>query len=487
MFFRKSWLILVISTFINTAVYPAKVNNSTIHQLRTSIILGQVGLQVTTKNEDAREHFLLGAAFLHAFMYDLAIQQFQQAQKLDPGFAMSYWGEAMAYKHPIWNVENRSAAQEVLARYARQRDQRHLTAKETLYLKAVTLLFSQQPLQQRDQSYRLAMKQFYQRFPNDPDIGAFYALAMLGVASDFPNEKSSPMLVMAGRKLIRQLFKKFPNHPGVVHYYLHYHDTEDLALAKEALPAAKIVLKLMSSSSHVTHMAAHIYRRLGMWDDYIAADEISIEAADNLCKKLYTPALYSCNAENKYHSIEWLHDGYLKKKQFDKANKLVMKMADIVTIDPALMYKQWYYRMWARQVLYSRNWTMPAIIIQPIAQQNDDLYWSVYSECGAIQASGFLALHQGKSPKAQLQRLKTLIQYAHTLTDPFIEQTCQIAKVQIEAEKERFAGNKSAAARHLKKALELENNRISTELTPSLSFLDTQQFYQEYFLTWKKQ
>lgn len=454
-----------------------------IRSLRQSIVLGKVNLQVTSKNELAKEHFLLGTAFLHSFMYDLAIQQFQQAQKLDPEFAMSYWGEAMAYKQPIWNSENLIAAQKTLARYAANKTHYPITEKEQYYLKAAQQLFSANPLFERDKAYMLAMEQFYARFPGDPDVASFYALSLLGIASDFPNFELSEQYIEKGRKLINLLFTKYPNHPGVVHYYLHYHDNPSPKIAREAFPAAQIALKLMRSSSHVTHMAAHIYRRFELWDDYILANQISVKAADQLCRLLNDQPLYACNAENKYHSLEWLQEGYLKKQRNKEAYLLVKQMAEISASDPALQYKEWYYRMWARQVLTTKDWQMPIVQIQPIAQRNENLYWSAYTECGALQAASFLAIHQGKSIQKTLTRLNTLIEYTTTLTDPYIHQACQIAKFEIQAEDAKQRGKIKLAKTYLKQALSAQDKQISTELTPSLSFLPAGDYLRAY---WKR-
>jgi hypothetical protein len=44
----------------------------------------------------AQALFVRGILLLHSFEYDDAIEAFRQAQRADPGFAMAYWGEAVA-------------------------------------------------------------------------------------------------------------------------------------------------------------------------------------------------------------------------------------------------------------------------------------------------------------------------------------------------------------------------------------------------------
>ncbi|NOX49028.1 MAG: hypothetical protein GXP16_00625, partial [Gammaproteobacteria bacterium] len=49
----------------------------------------------------AQEHFLRGVATLHSFGWKQAIVEFQAAQKIDPDFALAYWGESLCYNHPL--------------------------------------------------------------------------------------------------------------------------------------------------------------------------------------------------------------------------------------------------------------------------------------------------------------------------------------------------------------------------------------------------
>ena len=69
----------------------------------------------------AQAHFLRGALLLHSFEYEDAAAEFREAQKLDPDFAMAYWGEAMTYNHPLWMDRDRDAASKALARLAPDR------------------------------------------------------------------------------------------------------------------------------------------------------------------------------------------------------------------------------------------------------------------------------------------------------------------------------------------------------------------------------
>jgi hypothetical protein len=92
----------------------------------------------------AQALFLRGVLLLHSFEYDDAREQFEKAEKADPGFAMAYWGEAMTRNHPIWMEQEREAALAALARLGHtpvERAAKAPTAREKDYLHAVEVLY----------------------------------------------------------------------------------------------------------------------------------------------------------------------------------------------------------------------------------------------------------------------------------------------------------------------------------------------------------
>src|ERR1700730_12956243 len=94
----------------------------------------------------ARPDFRRGVAALHSFEYEDANQAFQQARKIDPGFVMAYWGEAMTYNQTLWRQEDVTAARQVLARVDSAPvayRAKTATPREKAFLSAVTILFGE--------------------------------------------------------------------------------------------------------------------------------------------------------------------------------------------------------------------------------------------------------------------------------------------------------------------------------------------------------
>jgi hypothetical protein len=130
----------------------------------------------------AQKPFMAGLAMLHDFEYETAAQDFRQAESIDPGFCMAYWGEAMTYNHAIWYQQDRAAAQAALKKLGATEEQRLAkcgTERERDYLHAVDVLyFSEGTKYERDFLHSDAMAALYQKYPKDVNAGAFYALSL---------------------------------------------------------------------------------------------------------------------------------------------------------------------------------------------------------------------------------------------------------------------------------------------------------------------
>ncbi len=70
----------------------------------------------TSGSPEAQRHFLRGAAILHSFGWKQAIAEFKRAQAAQPDFAMAYWGESLAYNHPLMGISDDKNPRAVLAR-----------------------------------------------------------------------------------------------------------------------------------------------------------------------------------------------------------------------------------------------------------------------------------------------------------------------------------------------------------------------------------
>ena len=273
----------------------------------------------TSGSKEAQKHFVQGVLLLHSFEYEDAKEEFQAASKLEPGFAMAYWGEALTYTHPIWVEQDAAAGRAVLQRLAPTPEARAAkapTQREKDYLHAVDLLYGEGGKEARDIAYADAMDRLRKKYPDDLEAASLYAVALMGTCQ---HERQYPVYMQAAA-VAEEVFAKNPQHPGAIHYLIHAYD--DPVHAPLGLRAARIYGTVAGSASHAQHMPSHIFFALGMWDDAIAANIRSIAVADQrMQRKGLGPA-----ARN-YHSLLWLEYAYLQEGRSDEAQKVVADVA----------------------------------------------------------------------------------------------------------------------------------------------------------------
>ena len=140
--------------------------------------------------DEAQSAFLTGVTALHSFEYGPARIAFEEAQAIDPSFALAYWGQAMSDNHPLWAEQDVDAATAALNRLApdfQGRLNKAPTEKEKAYLTGAEILyFSPGDKLQRDFAYSEHMARMHERWPDDHEISIFYALSLLGTVRGGP-------------------------------------------------------------------------------------------------------------------------------------------------------------------------------------------------------------------------------------------------------------------------------------------------------------
>jgi tetratricopeptide (TPR) repeat protein len=342
-----------------------------------TLIIGLVALQVraqelgrvefpTSGSAKAQEHFLRGLAALHSFWYEEAIEAFRESTKIEPDFAMGYWGEAMAYNHPLWSEQDLDAARVVLAKI---KETPKLTERERAYIAAVRVLYGEGDKHARDVAYSAAMEKIYRAYPDDLDAAAFYSLSLLGMAG---GEKGYRLQAKAGA-IALDVYQKNPNHPGAAHYIIHAFDDPDHAIL--ALPAARRYASIAPEAHHARHMPSHIFLQLGMWPEAAASNESAWEASDAWMKrKNLSPSV------RDYHSLHWLLYVYLQQGRYNDAEKLLNLMKKVMsetTYDNKLRpgyYENNYANMAAAFVVETERWNLATELFpnsKPAAASDD--------------------------------------------------------------------------------------------------------------------
>lgn len=266
----------------------------------------------TSGSPAAQRAFLRGVGWLHSFGYEEAIDAFREAQKLDPSFAMAYWGEALAFNQPLWfqeEVEKGRAVLRKLGASLAERQAKAKTPREQGYLAAVEALWGEGDKRSRDLRYSEAMATLVAKFPADDEAQTFYALSLLAVMPR--GDQSLPLRQKAGA-IVEAVLARNPKHPGAAHYIIHAYDHG--SLAEKALPAARLYASIAPAASHALHMPAHAFIQLGYWDEAAATDRASWDTSVQwAARRGYSPVM------RDFHSLTWLHYAWTQQGRFKEA------------------------------------------------------------------------------------------------------------------------------------------------------------------------
>ena len=276
----------------------------------------------TSGPADAQVHFVRGAAMLHSFGLEDAALEFRQAQALAPDFAMAYWGEAMSYNHPLQRFQQWDLPRQALERLGPTREARLAkapTEREKGFVRAVdALFFGAGEETDRRVAYADEMERLAAAYPDDQEVQAFYALALLATSSDYGYEPYRTN-VKAGAIALR-VFDDNPDHPGAAHYIIHAFD--DPIHAAIALPAATRFAAIAPGVVHALHMPSHIFIQLGMWDDVSSSNDASYAAALEMFERQDTyesDTQRYFNARNLTHALDWGQYGDLQRGDYANA------------------------------------------------------------------------------------------------------------------------------------------------------------------------
>ncbi|HEV2806373.1 MAG TPA: hypothetical protein VGW57_15725 [Chthoniobacterales bacterium] len=291
--------------------------------------LGSYSRIVTTESAAARKYFNQGLGFYHGFNHGAAIRSFQEAARLDPKCAMAHWGIALAngphINFPMVPPPAAEAAWKELE-LAKQNAGKASPVEQALIDALGHRYANPQPEDRKplDEAYAAAMREVWKQFPDDQDVGALFAEAMMDLRpwnqwtlDGQPNPGTEEIVAT-----LDAVLKMNPNHPFANHLYIHA--VEASRNPERADAAADRLRNLQPGLAHNVHMPSHIDIRRGRWQQAIATNEKAI-AADKGYRKIVGPptGLLPVYAAHNRHMLAF---GALMTGQRELAMKHVRAM-----------------------------------------------------------------------------------------------------------------------------------------------------------------
>jgi tetratricopeptide (TPR) repeat protein len=372
--------------------------------------VGRVEFPTSCKAE-VQPEFLRGVALLHSFFYGEARRVFDTVAEKDPSCAMAYWGEAMTWFHPIWAAPNGDEMKAGLAAVSKAEAAGAKTEREREYIASIAAYYrapesatgsvgqtchGPTAQESRRAVYRDALKRLHEKYPEDDEAAAFYALSLI---KSSPLKDDLPVQLEAAR-ILEDLWRKNRDHPGVVHYLIHAYDYP--TLAKQGVPAADHYAKIAPWVPHALHMPSHIYTRLGMWDQSIRSNAASAAAARAYGAAHYPGATYF----EELHALDYLVYAQLQRGEDAKARAGVIQVNAITKTYPEADFVVAYAlsAIPARDALERHAWK-EAAALKP-AEQLLERFPFARGQVEFARALG--ALRGGDLPAAReaLERLK---------------------------------------------------------------------------------
>ena len=199
--------------------------------------------------------------------------------------------------------------------------------------------------------FEKAMADVYRLYPDDKEAAVFYALA-LNAAVD-PTDKTYSRQRKAF-ELLEPIFQQQPLHPGIAHYIIHNMDYP--GLAELALPAARKYASIAPSSAHAQHMPSHIFTRLGLWDECIKSNLVSVSSA-----QCYAEKAKLGHWDEELHGLDYLVYAYLQKKDDASAKQQLDYLESIHEVSPTNFKVAYAFAaIPARYALERKDWKMAA-------------------------------------------------------------------------------------------------------------------------------
>src|SRR5216110_2976470 len=300
---------------------------------------------------DVQSDFARGVALLHSFFYEEARRVFTSVAERDPKCAMAQWGIAMTWWLPIWTPPTPNEMSAGKAAIEKAMAMKGVTDRERGFITALNVYYNTPdssaaapvgqschgPVGPRDRvvAYEKAMRQLRDKYPDDFEVQTFYAFAVLGVGYATPNDTSLPKQLEAAG-ILEKLWKQNANHPGVVHYLIHSYDFPQFA--QRGLTAAQTYDSIAPWVPHALHMPSHIFTRLGMWDESIAANRASAEASRAYATMRHRDATEA----EELHALDYMAYSYLQEAQDAAAKKIVDLVAKVRKTNPELEFSAAY-------------------------------------------------------------------------------------------------------------------------------------------------
>jgi tetratricopeptide (TPR) repeat protein len=440
--------------------------------------LGVSSFPITTRTSTAQTWFDCGLLWAYGFNHREAVTCFERAVADDPDCAMAYWGIAYA-AGPNYNKQwERFDPRELQSTFRRTFDESRnalevrgrASEKERAIIETLQARYPSptpvEDFQRLYDDYADAMREAYQRFPDDMDVVALFADALmcrtpwllwnLETGAPNPDGSAEEATVVLERALATPEGQR---HPGVVHLYIHL--MEMSPHPERALRAADWLRGLVPDAGHLEHMPTHIDVLCGDYQNVVASNHAAIVAdrkyvAENGCENYYT--LYRVhNYHFKIYGAMFLGQYQTAIDTYDEMISTIPESLLRWESPPMANWLEPFFPIRMHVMIRFGRWE--EIIDEPLPE-DPELY--CVTTATAHYAKGVAFAATGHIPEAEEQKRLFLEAVGRVPDTRYLHNNCyldilKIADAMLDGELEYRKGNFDVAFEHLRRAVRMED------------------------------
>jgi tetratricopeptide (TPR) repeat protein len=440
--------------------------------------LGTYRRKVTTRSARASRWFNRGLAWAYGFNHEESIGCFSRAIESDPDCVMAYWGVAYALGpnyNAQWDAFDPKAlakavgrAHAALAEAAGRSS--HAQPVERALIRALSARFpAAVPLPDCgpwSAAYAEAMREVYRDHPDDLDVAALFADALMNLApwalwdqrTGEPSAASctGEASVVLERALATEAGRK---HPGVLHFYIHL--MEMSPFPERALPAGDLLRDLVPDAGHLVHMPTHLDLLCGDYARVVSSNARAIAADER-----YRAVAGAMNVYTLYR----VHDYHFKiyGAMFLGQSRVALQTAEqlaaaipepLLRVDQPAMADLLEGFVPMRQHVLIRFGRWQEIIDTPLPA-DPEVYCVttatiLYSQAVALAAVG--EVERAEKTRAQFRVAASRVPESRTLFNNTCTDVLRIAAAMLDGEIDDRNGKHERAFGHLRAAVELDD------------------------------
>ena len=446
--------------------------------------LGTHHRSITTASAVTQLWFDRGLIWIYNFDLEMAARCFREAIAFDNKCAMAWWGLTYAsgiyYNKPWHRMQPDECAQKLKLTYESAREAQAridgVSPVETMMVEALQARYqAPQPVDESeyhrwDDEYADEMRAVYAAFPDDNDVCALHAEALMtrtpwALWNLQTGEPASNASTLEAIDVLETAMRRMDEsgqdpHPGMLHMYIHV--MEMSPFPEKALRACDALRELIPDAAHLCHMPSHIDVRCGLYYEAVKANNRAI-AAD----RVYVTNEGAIN----FHTLSRIHNLHLKiyaalfLGQFNAAMEAAEEIIattpeELLRIEnPAMAdWMEGYIGMKAHVFIRFGKWRQ--IIDHPLPS-DPTLYtmttavWH-YAKTIAHAATGDVA--GAETERANFYQARARVTPERYIFNNTCLDVLDIAEQMLIGEIEYRRGNHDVAYTHLRQAVHLDDN-----------------------------